>query len=500
MLKGEWPDLYSSEDEAFIRKAYLSILGRAVDEAGLAHYGNRLKNGCGRLSVLYDLFHSREAGGRVKGDVPPDEEGLIKQLITEEKFNRSLLGILLSPWRLHRSVNALASSVLQGCGVGVRAEAAVWANGARANMLQDDVIRYAVWVTGGIGDALIIARFIRDFQAYAGDGLEFDVYFHSPDVANLFYKEIPGFRSAVHSAVFQDVVSAYDFALHTNQFVTFSNEHIKKTKLAYYRPLVLSVYSIIESKRAGIEKYIRNHPNFDGAFADLATKQGYKRYKYLHVMSGLEYGGDDLKISGMKPDLVHEYGLVDGGYITIHDGWDAKYDFQKHVDRPTKSLPIKIWKGVVALLKIRNPNIKIVQIGGKTGSDIPGVDLNLKNKLTLAESISILSGALLHVDTDSGLVHIASALGVRSVVTFGPTNHAWFGYDKNINIPPAECGNCWWSTGTWMEECPADYQEPVCMASHEAHRIAHYVIGAISDTKTQLPGAGIGFVRSWPAS
>jgi hypothetical protein len=54
-------DLMSLHGEKFIRKAYLSVLHRDADEAGLRTYLNRLSIGYGKKSILHDLLHSREA-------------------------------------------------------------------------------------------------------------------------------------------------------------------------------------------------------------------------------------------------------------------------------------------------------------------------------------------------------------------------------------------------------------------------------------------------------
>ncbi len=53
--------------------------------------------------------------------------------------------------------------------------------------------------------------------------------------------------------------------------------------------------------------------------------------------------------------------------------------------------------------------------------------LNLQGKTTLAQSMSVLSGALLCIGNDSGMNHISEAYGVPCVTIFGPTDPA-FGF------------------------------------------------------------------------
>lgn len=348
-------------------------------------------------------------------------------------------------------------------------------------------VTYSLRITGGLGDALIAARLARDIQAELGGQAEFDVYFHSPKIIEPFFQSIPGFRESIHIEVFESVVPYYRFSLITNQFVTFVNEHINHRMLLKNAPKILKLFGHVQNVRKPIDKYIAAHPALDGAFADLAVRQGHRRHTYLHEMLGLPYGGDLLNIP-VDAELPGKFGLNSGCYITVHDGWDTKFKLLSA--RPMKALPLASWEKIVAEIKDTRPDIKIVQIGGKTGKDIPGVDINLKNRLDFLESASILAGSRLHIDTESGLVHLGASLGVRSVVIFGPTNVAWFGYPQNINITPKQCGNCWWSIDSWMDVCAVGHEIPVCTseASIAPTEVAMHVINALDEpASTQRP-------------
>lgn len=321
---------------------------------------------------------------------------------------------------------------------------------------------YGVLITGGLGDALVAARLLRDVQNMLGPGRQFDVYFQAPNVAESFFAKIPGFRACIHANCFEAAVPFYDFALTVNQFVTFKNEYIRRGQLLKNDPRVLKLFGQVQFARVTIEKYILDHPFLDGAFADLAVRKGFQRHTFLHEMLGVPYGGDRLELE-VNPQGCQKFGLLPKQYITIHDGWDA--NFKIAASRPTKAIPVATLAEIVAGLKQARPDLAIVQIGGKTGKIIPGVDHNLKAQTTFAQSMDILAGSCLHIDSESGLVHLAACLGVKCTVLFGPTNAAWFGYPQNANILPKQCGNCWWSTDTWMEACPIGHEQPVCTAS-----------------------------------
>jgi GT2 family glycosyltransferase len=64
--------LFALEDMAFLRKAYLLLLGRPADSHGLGHYGQRLVDGETRIQVLRELQQSTEgrAAGRSVAGLP----------------------------------------------------------------------------------------------------------------------------------------------------------------------------------------------------------------------------------------------------------------------------------------------------------------------------------------------------------------------------------------------------------------------------------------------
>ena len=49
---------------------------------------------------------------------------------------------------------------------------------------------------------------------------------------------------------------------------------------------------------------------------------------------------------------------------------------------------------------------------------------------------------------------MAKAVGTRSVVFFGSTPPEFFRFKSNINIEPRFCGGCWWSTESYLRQCP----------------------------------------------
>lgn len=346
---------------------------------------------------------------------------------------------------------------------------------------ESNQISYSLKISGGLGDSIMIARMVRDLQEQLGNHAIFDVYFHSPNSIRAFFCHIPGFRNVLNVEAFQATQKFYTFSLSVNQYVTFCHVSQFDQQNLLHSDRLHDLIRRTAKANKEIEKYIMTHPSLDGEFSDIATRDGHRRYQYLHEMLGIPYGGHRLPLD-LSPEIIAQHGLQNKCYITIHDGWDTKFKLVAH--RPTKSMPLATMEAIVRLIKTERPELQIVQLGGETGADINGVDINLKGKLSFKESMSILSGSRLHLDTESGLVHVAISIGVKSVVMFGPTNLQWFGYAENINISPNECGNCWWSTDTWMDSCPAGYDIPPCTSSISASTVANAVLEELKQSSS----------------
>jgi heptosyltransferase-2 len=85
---------------------------------------------------------------------------------------------------------------------------------------------------------------------------------------------------------------------------------------------------------------------------------------------------------------------------------------------------------------------------------------------TLAEFIEMAAACDLFLTNDSGPMHIASALGVPTVVVFGATDEdatGPTGERSRVVREPVECSPC------LLRECPIDHR---CMTRVSAERVA----------------------------
>ena len=86
----------------------------------------------------------------------------------------------------------------------------------------------------------------------------------------------------------------------------------------------------------------------------------------------------------------------------------------------------------------------------------------------------VLKNTLFHLDIEGGLVHIATQLGTKCIVLFGPTVKEYYGYEENINISVGTCHNCW-GLYTDVNRCARGMAEPECMYSIQPELVMGYV-------------------------
>ena len=136
-------------------------------------------------------------------------------------------------------------------------------------------------------------------------------------------------------------------------------------------------------------------------------------------------------------------------------------------------LPERFAESAVKLARHRGSSVAIfgskdeTAVGEQVAREIEqaGVPVrNLAGKTSLPEFIEMAAACELFLTNDSGSMHIASALGVPTVVVFGPTDEIATGPAGRRNAvlrEPVECSPC------HRRECPIDHR---CMTHVTADR------------------------------
>jgi hypothetical protein len=84
---------------------------------------------------------------------------------------------------------------------------------------------------------------------------------------------------------------------------------------------------------------------------------------------------------------------------------------------------------------------------------------------------------------------MAACLGTRSCVLFGPTDADYFGYPQNINMRPGCCGGCWWTTDSWMDQCPRGFASAPCMDSIPPEDVVRHLVRTLRNLPAPRSGA-----------
>jgi len=153
--------------------------------------------------------------------------------------------------------------------------------------------------------------------------------------------------------------------------------------------------------------------------------------------------------------IMVEKKLDPKSFITIHAGPTA----------PVREWPREHWAKLVARLRARGFT-QIVQLGVGRYYDrgtvavepVPGT-ISLIDLLSLEESIAVIALARLHIGLDSGLLHVAAAVGTPGVGIFGSTLPKFrFSekYRQNFVVSRVECRGCghWNAVTPYVTTCP----------------------------------------------
>lgn len=343
----------------------------------------------------------------------------------------------------------------------------------------------AFWVSGGMGDHIMAARYVRDLTAHIGE-VRFDVYCARPPLGEWVFGEIPGRRLILdRKANIKTLQREYRCVIDVLTFAAIRHENPRKRLDNDASRRLDCVIKSILARQEPLSLFTEHHPRLDGYLGYYSTLRGYSRHNFLHWMSGIAYTGDLLDITASKA-LQPELEISADSYITINNGYDEQTAPKDKAAAATKVYPH--FADVVRIIKSSFPFLSIIQIGGATSTRIDGVDLDLTCRTTLPEASEILRHSSLHIDIEGGLVHLARAVGTTSCVIFGPTLARYFAYPGNINIEPQVCGGCWWMERTWMERCAIGEREPPCMFTQSPESVANRVIEWLSSNLTEEGG------------
>lgn len=317
-----------------------------------------------------------------------------------------------------------------------------------------------VMVSGGVGDLVVALGVLERVKAVVGP---VRVWSNYPDVHRYF-----GGAADIGRGAFP----GFSYWLKIQQAPVIYSNRGARTRLNPRHAKLFEDWVRRLNEDPDIARLAHYQPHMDNELALAATARGLNRRSLPHWLLGFPTAGCEPELSRRRTPIDLE------PFITVHDGFDVTQTDVPY--RSTKSWNLRHWRAFVLGFKSENPDVLVVQLGGPTSRPIPGVDVNFSGKLRIEQSLDVLARSSLHVDGDSGLVHAAHAMGVRSVVVFGPTPADFFGYPDNVNLEPKVCGGCWWLSRTWMRQCPL-YDRPECVDSAGPVDVLEAVRVALTD-------------------
>ena len=308
---------------------------------------------------------------------------------------------------------------------------------------------------GGLGDLVIYGALLDRFFKECGQPI-IHAFVHTLRLteARFAFHNSPAVALVTDVADFDPASTPYDLIITLGDFLSY--DYVRTERVERIAPAVLEKLTAARQTQQPYRAFIDVQPRLDGLFATTAAQSGLRRLDVLGWLGNVQFTQQNQLLA--CPDVegavrrFEKLGLATRPYITLHNGWDNVA--HRNTENATKGWPVSHYEQFVADFKRQFPQVLVVQLGAKTSRPIAGVDLCLLENTTLHEAAWILKHSLLHVDADSGLVHLARALHTKSLVLFGPTNHEFFRYTQNENCFSTICGNCWWSTPNWMRACP----------------------------------------------
>lgn len=312
-----------------------------------------------------------------------------------------------------------------------------------------------------LGDT-IIAKSVFDALCRLVPSCKIDVYCTSAaskSYVKAFYGGSNNLNATVSFELYAANVKKYDAAFRVWQMVLIDFANVPRLQQA--APVLLKALQGIDAYN---KKYVYNTNDFGMILRNMVRARilGIDRYTSLSCGGALPIHDNRVEIS-LTPEGKAAFNKLKlrKKYITIGSNMKAGNSLGRH---SLKEWPTRYAVEYISLLNRHCPQIEVVQIGGGGVYQFANADRHIFDAdLELVKYL--LKNSLLHVDCESGLVHLATQLGTKCLVLFGPTDVEYYGFKENLNVVSETCYPCVfaWDNGS---TCLRGAKEPPCMMSH----------------------------------
>lgn len=328
------------------------------------------------------------------------------------------------------------------------------------------VFKFGVKLKGGLGDILIGLNYLNYIvKTLPKENLAVDIYAHRnlQLVVSLLPKD-----NFINSVQLDDAISdngneKYDLFVVLNRYPDVRKKNMDR--IQSFCPDLVDFVHACEKWRLENIRVFNCLPVCDGEsnyISEILNKKRIQQPDVYNLFSVKESFSYELNIEETSIKWFNQLGL--GQFITIHRGND-----NRQTKNSVKLWPFDFYNTLIKLIKREYLHIKVVQLGinSERCPEFDNVDLNLVGKTSIEDVKILLKNSRLHIDGEGGFVHLRHALnGGKSVVIFGPTSPAFYGYAENTNLRGEGCvAPCEWIINNWQASCCRGYSRLPCMNS-----------------------------------
>ena len=321
-----------------------------------------------------------------------------------------------------------------------------------------DCLSIAIKLGSAIGDNIIQKKFIEKLISFAPSA-RIDIYSSASDTfLPWMYKNCKQINTFIQDGgfLYTRQCNKYDLSIQIWVFVNIDyidEQAIEKKNVDFYNKIIILKKKINETEM----NY--NMPMFN--FFARAIKQGKNAYT-VYDFDG-EFDIKDKIVNFIIDNKAKNEceGLdLPNKYITVNYGNGLTGKYRRTI---AKQWPSEYFEKLINKFAKEYVKIGVVQLGAEGAQKLSGVKKCITGK-PLNLVAQILKKSLLHIDIEGGLVHLATQMGTKCIVLFGPTQEEYFGYEENINIKAGSCHDCW---GMYLDQskCARHMEKPECMYS-----------------------------------
>ncbi len=312
-----------------------------------------------------------------------------------------------------------------------------------------------LYLMGGFGDIVVQKKVIETLIALAPEVSVDIVCDKGLSFLEYLYEDTPQVRKIALNlgTHFAAEKSAYAASLMFSGMGWIQVETLQEGRL----PAKLEEVLRRLKERAALDPYVPDAPAAPVYYRSRYRKENC--YQHLSYDGIVPYTDTHVHIPRNDAGRAAFQALGLGDYITTNFGNGDS----KNLGSVAKAWPKERFEQVIAGLHERYPRLLVVQLGATGATHLSGAD-----RFVFGTSFSTVSEVLahsrLHIDIEGGLVHLATQLGTKCVVLFGPTMETFYGYPENINLCAGSCHDCYGLYTDW-NRCVREMREPECMYS-----------------------------------